>query len=140
MLKYTEMSITHYEEAHQLWEKAEGVYLTNADSKKSIKKYLERNPGMSFVCIEEKEKKMVGALLCGNDGRRGIIYHLVVHPTFRNRSVGKTLTQLSLKKLKEAGIERCFALVRVDNKTGNEFWSKTGWNKKPESGLYLINL
>jgi len=140
MLKYIEMSITHYEEARQLWEKAEGVYLTRADSKESIKKYLERNPGISFVCIETKENKMAGVLLCGNDGRRGIIYHLVVHPNFRNRSVGKTLTQLSLNKLKEAGIERCLALVRADNKTGNEFWSKTGWNKKSESELYIIDL
>ena len=38
------------------------------DSKEATAKYLRRNPGMSLVARDNK--KIIGALLCGHDGRR----------------------------------------------------------------------
>src|SRR5436190_12427653 len=123
-IRYIEFTIEHYEDACKLWEKTEGVGLTIGDTKKSLNKYLTSNPGMSFVCIDIKSDTLIGTVLGGNDGRRGFIYHLAVHPDYRNKSIGKALVEYSIEALKKAGIERCIIMVKSDNEEGMSFWKK----------------
>ena len=61
--------ISDHAAAIDLWQATEGIGLSASDSRSNLAAYLKRNPGMSFVacCIEG----MVGAVLCGTDGRRG---------------------------------------------------------------------
>lgn len=63
-------TIERYEEVITLWKETEGIGLSNADSKKHIQFYLGRNPNMSFIA-KDKEGTILGAVLCGHDGRRG---------------------------------------------------------------------
>ena len=42
------------------------------DSKEGVERFLKRNPTTSVVAVEDD--KIVGAILCGHDGRRGCIY------------------------------------------------------------------
>ena len=76
-----------YDKVLTLWRKSEGVGLSDADSNKSIHSYLKRNPGMSFVA--KAEGKIVGAVLGGQDGRRGYIHHLAVRDDFRRQGIGR---------------------------------------------------
>ncbi len=39
-------------------------------------RFLKRNPTTSVVAVEDG--KIVGAILCGHDGRRGCLYHVCV--------------------------------------------------------------
>jgi len=62
-------TIDMYEEVITLWKETEGIGLSDADSKKSIQFHLERNPNTSFIA-KDKEGTILGAVLCGHDGRR----------------------------------------------------------------------
>lgn len=64
------LTIDRYEDVITLWKETEGIGLSDADSKKNIQFYLERNPNMSFV-VKDKEGTILGTVLCGYDGRRG---------------------------------------------------------------------
>jgi len=134
------MSTEYYEAACKLWEKTEGVGLTIGDSKESLNKYLKRNPKMSFVCFDKNSRELIGTVLGGNDGRRGFIYHLAVHNSYRNQSIGKSLLELSIAALKKTGIERCIIMVKADNIEGVSFWNKIGWRKRDDLVMFSSNI
>ena len=68
------MSIDDYEDVYALWTSCKGMGLNNLDdSKEGIEKFLLRNPETCFVA--EENKKIVGVILSGNDGRRGYLSH-----------------------------------------------------------------
>ena len=117
--------IADYDAAIALWREAEGIEICEGDSRAEIAGYLARNPGLSRVA--EASGVIVGAALCGHDGRRGWIYHLVVAPTFRAQGVGRLLVEDCLRGLREAGLPRAIILVAADNVAGREFWLRQGW-------------
>jgi len=114
-----------YDQAVALWANIEGVEICEGDSREEIGDYLKRNPGLSRVV--EVDGIMVGAALCGHDGRRGWIYHLAVTPDQRGRGVGKLLTDDCVDGLRKAGLPRAIILVAADNPAGHQFWLRNGW-------------
>ena len=126
-----EFLINDYESATALWQASEGVEICEGDSKEEIARYLQSNPGLSRVA--EEAGAMVGAVLCGHDGRRGFIYHLAVARAFRGRGVGKLLLADCISGLRTAGIKRAIILVAGDNPTGHEFWLRNGWEDLAEA-------
>ena len=48
--------------------------------------------------------KIVGAILCGHDGRRGCLYHVCVDEAYRRRGIGRAMVVQSMEALKEEGI------------------------------------
>ena len=127
-ISYTEMTIEDYPLVFALWENTEGVGLSDADSKENIALFLQRNPGTSFVAYDGND--LVGAVLCGNDGRRGYIYHLTVQESRRQEGIGKQLVASCLKKLGDINIHKCHLFVFADNQGAIEFWGKVGWEKR----------
>lgn len=117
--------IEDYEQACALWNSAEGIEICEGDSRDEIRAYLERNPGLSRIA--EANGVIVGAVLCGHDGRRGFIYHLAVSPAVRGRGVGKLLVDDCMCGLRNAGVPRAIILVSNDNSIGREFWLRNGW-------------
>jgi N-acetylglutamate synthase len=130
-----EMTIEDYEMSIALWNQTEGIVLNEADSKVAIAYYLNRNPDMSFVCVDDE--KIIGTILCGHDGRRGYMYHVVVDPEYRGKSIAKKLVSCSLDKLKLAGITKCHLMVIENNEIGNRFWTQSGWQRR--SGILLYS-
>jgi ribosomal protein S18 acetylase RimI-like enzyme len=114
-----------YDDAIALWTGVEGVEVCEGDSREEIAEYLQRNPGLSRVA--EAEGKIVGAALCGHDGRRGWIYHLAVASTHRRLKVGQALLDSCVNGLRNAGLKRAIILVAGDNPAGHEFWLRNGW-------------
>lgn len=133
-----EMNIEDYEEAYALWLRTEGMGITQSDTKQEIQKFLARNPGLSYVCVEQG--KIVGTILCGHDGRRGFIYHVAVEEQFRGRKIGQELITHSLEKLKLDGIMKCHLMVFADHEMGNQFWSHMGWKRRDEIVLFSKDL
>ena len=120
-----EFVIADYERAAALWCEVEGLEICEGDSRDEIAGYLERNPGLSRVA--EENGIIVGAALCGHDGRRGWIYHLAVATEYRGKGVGKLLLDDCVRGLRAAGLKRAIILVAGDNPAGHEFWLRNGW-------------
>lgn len=112
--------------ARQLWANAEGIEVAEGDSPEELARYLARNPGLSTVATDTLGQ-LIGAVLCGHDGRRGFIYHLAVDPKCRGQGVGRAIMQRSLAGLKQAGLARVLLLVAADNDGGRQFWRHEGW-------------
>ena len=131
-------SMDAYDRVFALWQQCEGVGLSEADSPASIQAYLSRNPGMSFIATAGGA--VVGAVLCGHDGRRGYIHHLAVHPQSRRRSVGRQLVDHCLSALQRAGIQKCHIFVFNHNQDGIAFWSAAGWTRRSDISLLSKNI
>lgn len=125
-----EMSIEDYSSIYDLWESSEGVGLSDSDAKSEIKKFLDRNPGLSFTAW--LGETLVGAILCGQDGRRGYIHHLAVRDSHRRAGVGKALANRCIQELKQRGISKCHLFVFRDNEVGLAFWNELDWISRNE--------
>lgn len=95
------------------------------DTEESILRYLERNPNYSTVAYIGDQ--LVGALMCGHDGRRGSIYHTAVYPEFRGMGIGKLMAERSTGELRRSGITTGFLFINVNNPGSKEFWETIGW-------------
>ncbi len=104
MVEYRIMNMGDYDEAYDLWIKCGNGLNDKDDSREGIEKYLKRNPTTSYVAV--CDGKLAGVILCGHDGRRGIIQHACVSPDFRRLGIGGKLVDLALDALKEEGINK----------------------------------
>jgi ribosomal protein S18 acetylase RimI-like enzyme len=125
-----EMTIGDFDEVKALWQRSNGIELSNADTKESIARFLERNPGLSFVAHDGD--RLVGAVLCGHDGRRGYIDHLAVSQSHRCQGIGRALVGRCLYNLVQIGIRKWHLFVIQDNQDAIEFWKKLGWAQRVE--------
>ena len=121
-------TIDAYDEVITLWRDCEGIGLSDADSKENIQKQLERNPGMSFIAHENN--KLVGAVLCGHDGRRGYIHHLGVHKDYRLQGIARLLITNCLSMFRSIGIPKCHTFLFNSNTDGMSFWGNIGWSQR----------
>ena len=126
-----EMTIKDYKEVIDLWSDCEGIILDETDGYESIKKYLARNSNLCHVVLHEGI--IIGAVKCGQDGRRGYLHHLGVKKQFRNKGIGRALIKSCLLKLTKQGIKKCNIFVLKSNEYGQAFWKNNDWNKLEEN-------
>lgn len=136
-MKIRPMTPADYEPVHALWLSTPGMGLNSVDdSAGGIAKFLRRNPTTSFVA--EDEGGVIGAILCGHDGRRGILYHTAVRADRQKQGIGKALGEAALCALREEGITKAFLVVFKRNEKGNAFWETLGFTVRED--LYYRNL
>ena len=130
------MTSTDYDAVYRLWTGTPGMGMRSLDdSREGIEKFLNRNPGISFVA--EADGNIIGVVLCGQDGRRGYLYHVAVDSKFRGQGVGKSLVEAATDALSGEGINRVSLVVYKENETGNGFWDALGFEKRTD--LYYRN-
>ncbi|NLL77163.1 MAG: GNAT family N-acetyltransferase [Clostridiales bacterium] len=133
------MTIEDYEEVHELWMSIKGFAIRSVDdSRESVERFLQRNPDTSVVAVEDG--KIVGAILCGHDGRRGCMYHVCVHENYRRRSIGETMVAAAVEALKKEHINKVSLIAFTQNSTGNAFWSRIGWTRRDDLNYYDLVL
>ncbi len=137
-IKIRETTFDDYPAALALWKGSEGVGLSSADTPEAICRYLQRNAGLSFVAFDGDE--LVGAVLCGHDGRRGYLHHMAVSPAYRRRGLGRDLASRCLEALKREGIDKCHLFVYAKNEPARAFWSQLGWYERGELVLMSIDV
>lgn len=125
------LTIADYDAVHALWSSCEGVGLNESDSETAVAAYLRRNPGMSFVATDGTGA-IVGAVLCGHEGRRGYLHHLAVARHARKQGIGKALVEACFARLAEEGILRCNIFLYADNAAGEVFWVHNGWSVRAD--------
>jgi ribosomal protein S18 acetylase RimI-like enzyme len=119
-----------YDAVLALWQQCEGVGLTPSDSRGAVHAFLGRNPGLCVVARQGEQ--IVGAVLCGHDGRRGYLYHLAVAPECRKAGIGAAIVEVCLTNLASAGIQRATIFVYGHNDTGQQFWRRIGWKHRTD--------
>ena len=134
-----EMKIEDYDNVFALWKTIKGFGIRSVDdSKEGIERFLKWNPGLSVVA--EEDGKIVGAILCGSDGRRGCLYHVCVHKDYRRQGIGKTMVIWCMEKLKELQINKVSLIAFTQNDIGNAFWKEIGWTKREDLNYYDFTL
>ena len=129
-IKYRLMTIEDYDQAYDLWIKCQNGLNNKDDSREGIDKYLKRNPETSFVAT--CDNIVVGVILCGHDGRRGIIQHTAVSPDYRRYGIGSKLVELALDALKAEGINKVLLVAFKKNEAGNAFWESQGFTVRED--------
>jgi ribosomal protein S18 acetylase RimI-like enzyme len=128
------MASADYQALRTLWESSEGVGLSDADSPAGFEQFLKRNPGLSFVAVDGDG--LVGGVLCGHDGRRGYIHHLVVSLSHRRRGVARGLVTRCLSGLSAEGIQKCHVFVFDENEAARVFWQAASWSARVELVMF----
>jgi len=127
-IQIQEMSMDDFDEVYELWQSTPEIVLSDIDTHESIARFLERNPGFSYVA--RQAGSLVGVVLCSHDGRRGYIDHLAVRDSHRLQGIGKALVIRCLYNLMRVGIRRSNLFIFEGNQDAIEFWKKIGWSPK----------
>ncbi|MEW6302235.1 MAG: GNAT family N-acetyltransferase [Verrucomicrobiota bacterium] len=130
-MQYTlqNLAIADYDEVLALWQRTEGVGLNESDTREGIALFLERNRDLSFVARDAKGR-IIGAVLCGHDGRRGYLHHLAVEKACRGQGIGRALVENCLARLRALGILKCNIFLYANNDPGRAFWERLGWAQR----------
>ena len=133
------MQIEDYENVYNLWMTIDGFGIrTIDDSKEGVARFLKRNPDTSVVA--EADGKIVGAILCGHDGRRGCLYHVCVHKDYRQHGIGNAMVVFCMKALQAEEINKVSLIAFQSNEIGNKFWRKVGWTFREDLNYYDFTL
>jgi ribosomal protein S18 acetylase RimI-like enzyme len=117
----------------ELWEGAgPGIHVGRSDQLDEIRKKLQRDPDLFLVA--ETGGRIIGTVLGGYDGRRGLVYHLAVAVQYRKNGIGALLMEELERRLRDRGCLKCYLLVLPDNQGSIDFYEKRGWERMP---LYI---
>lgn len=120
------MTENDYDEVYALWMSIHGFGIRSLDdSREGVGRFIRRNPTTSVVALVGE--RIVGAILCGHDGRRGCFYHVCVHEDFRKRGIGKAMALVCMRALQEEKINKVNLVAFKKNEVGNHFWREAGW-------------
>ena len=140
------MTPADYDGVKALWLTIEGFAIRSIDdSREGVERFLSRNPGLSVVAIENTsdqsaEGSVVGAILCGHDGRRGCLYHVCVRDDHRRRGIGKAMVIHCMNALRAEHINKVSLIAFTRNDVGNAFWREIGWTKREDLNYYDFTL
>lgn len=133
------MEVEDYNKVYVLWKTIKGFAIRSIDdSREGVARFLKRNPGISVVAVEGD--RIVGAMLCGHDGRRGCMYHVCVDPSYRRQGIGKEMVVHCMNALHEEGINKVSLIAFTANDIGNAFWKEIGWTKREDLNYYDFTL
>jgi len=113
-----------YDDVSVLWNEC-GFVLGISDSREEIGKFLNYNPHTSLILT--LNHNIVGSVLGGYDGRRGLIHHLAVLPVYQEQGYGeKLITSLEAEFAKLGVIKTSFWVLKSNMKVVG-FYEKMGY-------------
>lgn len=123
-----------YDAVLKLMHNTPGISLRDADSREATERYLARNPEMSFVA--EVQGRLIACVMCGHDGRRGYLQHLLVLPDYRRQGIAQALVERCLVALEQRGIHKCHLDVFKINTSAARYWQGQGWKLRTDIDRY----
>ena len=133
------MTAEDYPEVKKLWMTIRGFAIRSMDdSREGVERFLRRNPTTSVVARVNGE--VVGAVLCGHDGRRGCLYHVCVREDHRRQGIGKAMVIFCTEALKAEKINKVSLIAFTSNDAGNAFWKEIGWTRRFDLNTYDFTL
>jgi ribosomal protein S18 acetylase RimI-like enzyme len=134
MIAIRMMTMDDYDAVIALMNSTPGISIRDADSRDATARYLARNPGMSFVA--ETDSGLCGCVMCGHDGRRGYLQHLLMLPDYRGQGIADRLVQRCLSALEALGIGKCHLDVLKSNHAAAQFWQHQCWTLRTDIDRY----
>lgn len=124
-----------YESVYNLWKSIEkGVQVGRSDTPAEIEKKIGRDPDLFLVA--ESEGAIVGSVIGGYDGRRGLIYHLAVASESRGKGIGSCLMDEVESRLRAKGCLKSYLLVVEGNTEAEQYYRQRGWQRMDSIHLY----
>lgn len=133
------MEIEDYENVRKLWDGIHGFGIRSIDdSKEGVERFIRRNPTTSMVAV--LGESVVGAILCGHDGRRACLYHVCVAEEYREHGIGQKMVNACLEALKKEKVNKVNLIAFKSNTVGNRFWQSLGWSFRDDANYYECSL
>lgn len=133
------MTEEDYAGVYRLWTSIDGFGIRSIDdSAEGVSRFLRRNPDMSMVAVDGA--RVVGAILCGHDGRRGCFYHVCVDIAYRKQGIGKEMAVACMRALQAEQINKVSLIAFKSNEVGNRFWRSVGWTFREDLNYYDFTL
>lgn len=128
-----------YEQAARLWQSMDrGVRFSRSDVPAEIEKKVARDPDLFLVA--EIDGEIVGTVIGGFDGRRGMVYHLAVAHGHRRRGIADLMMAELEKRLIAKGAIRAYLLVYRDNQEARALYEKQNWIFLDDDVVYAKDL
>ena len=122
-----QFALDDYDAVYAFWRSiGTGLGLSASDSRAEIAKKVQRDPDLFLLALEGE--RIVGSVVGGFDGRRGMIYHLAVATDVRKRGLGDRLMAEVEGRLRAKGCRKCYLLVHNDNQRAIDFYARRGWS------------
>ena len=83
--------------------------------------------------------RIIGCAMCGHDGRRGYLQHVIVEPEFRGRGIAHQMVTRCLEGLEAIGICKTHLDVFRTNDLANAYWTRRGWKRRDDIYRYSYN-
>ena len=124
------MCLSDLEASIALWSSIPELHFpAGFDTPERLTRFLLRNEGLSSIA--ESDGELVGALLCGHDGRKGFFYHIGVKPDLRRQGIAARMVEYSFEKLRKKHIDGCFLFTYDFNMGAQAFWKARGFGHAP---------
>jgi ribosomal protein S18 acetylase RimI-like enzyme len=128
-----------YKNVFALWQSAgDGIGLSPSDQPDEIEKKTQRDPDLFLVA--EYAGCIVGTVIGGFDGRRGMIYHLAVAPEYRRQGLASRLMDEIESRLRQKGCRKAYLLVKKGNDVAKLLYEARGWDEMDQVQFYGKNL
>lgn len=108
-----------------LW-RAAALQLSPTDTEVGLRRHLALSGNLAWVLCSA-DHRMIGTVLGSDDGRRGWINHLAVHPDFQRRGYASRLVTAVTTRLRRQGCEKVNLLVRHSNRHVVDFYHTLGF-------------
>lgn len=108
-----------------LW-RAASLQISPTDSEHGLRRHLALSGNLACVLCDA-QGRIIGTLLGSDDGRRGWINHLAIHPDAQGHGYGRRLITAVTDRLKAQGCEKVNLLVRQTNQQVVPFYEKIGF-------------
>jgi ribosomal protein S18 acetylase RimI-like enzyme len=117
-----------YGQVANLWKTVGGgVKFSASDTEAEIQKKIQRDPD-HFLVVESADQ-IVGTVLGGFDGRRGMVYHLAVAQSHRGLGIAHALMAEIERRITSKGALKIYLMMNKDHPELIDFYSKMGWSK-----------
>ena len=137
-IQYHSITSSDYLELFKFWKSITGLVLHNdfSETKEGFDLFLKRNPNLSLVA--RINNKIIGAVLCSHDGRRGYLNHLAVSDKHQGLGIGTELVTKSIENLKRENIHKTMIPVLKSNYLAQQFWTKFGFTKEEDINFHSM--
>jgi [ribosomal protein S5]-alanine N-acetyltransferase len=108
-----------------LWRAAQ-LQVSPTDSAQGLRRHLALSGSLAWVLCTA-DGRIIGTVLGSDDGRRGWINHLAIHPDSQDKGYGHRLVSAVTARLKDQGCEKVNLLVRQANQQVVPFYEKIGF-------------
>ncbi len=117
---------TDYQTVYSVWGSVgKGIHISFSDQFEELEKLVTKSPGLFFVA--EDGDQIIGTVMGGFDGRRGLIYHLAVLPEYQNLHIGTRLLARVEEALCIAGCRKIYLFIVPENMDRADFYEKRGY-------------